>query len=1244
MPRVPVLHLAPWVDLGGSDKGTIDWFRWLDRDRFAPSLMTTQPSPNRRLRECDPYAVESWSLPDLVDGPAMPEVVLDVIATRGIEVLHVMNSRLGFELLPDLASLPRPPKVVVQLHVEEQDRSGYVRLVCTRYGNLVDAFSVTSDHLAAAVEGYDVPRAKIHVIRTGVDAEEEFSPATATPVAGLEPGLTHVLYPGRLVEQKDPLLMVEVLAQAVARRDDLRLHVVGDGALEDEVRRAVRARGLGRHVSLHPATTELAGWYAACDALLMTSVFEGVPYVAYEAMAMGLPVVAPALPGNVELLRAGGGVLVDPRDDAAAYAEALAGLAADPDRRRAMGATGRERALGELSVREMGAAHGRLYDALLADREPAPAPAAPAAPEPVRFERSRRDAPTVSIVTPCFNHGRYLPECLAAIRAQTWQDLEVIVVDDASTDPDTLRVLDELEAEGDVRVVRLAENGGPSRARNAALDLVTGRYVLPVDADNLLLPGAVEQLVEQLRAAPDRVGFVYPSFHYFGNRRYRFDAPAYNAYDQLLYNVCDTASLFDAQVFAQGVRFAEDIRLGHEDWDLMLQLAARGIEGEPSRLPVMYYRKTGFTRSDLVDHASAEFSTEVRTRHPELYGPRGDEPGKWGWHAGPAADLKARWAPGLSIVALEPVEPSSEEGRALRELLARQSHVDAEVLVRSAGTWSQEGRAPLVRRIPADLAPDAAAAMQDGLDAARAPYVLVTAGNAVSLLDSPAFCEQLLRSLLQAPPQQVLVLGDGGPEGGPLLRRLTPEQTRDRVPHSLLLRRDQHALPDVGVLHVDTGAPVASLMATLNALHGMQVEWRHVPVLRDPPASASDASRTRPLRLTLPTTGDERTRAGRVARLRHDPALPALPAGQVRRWTHKELWAPALTKLLLRYRDPISGRYTHTVDPQPGLALDRVLGAIHQFQPPGTAELLAGGPAGFAVVGDADEGAPLPREPQSPATLGFLEEAAFPLLVPLLHGYHRLSDQHVLLDGDDDPLRAHVEVLGVLGWMEDYPNRPRLAPASGRHEHGFRPLVRSVDLGARRHRYAVGHEPAGEVTLELGALHNEPQDDAVPVWIEGDRLVAPAAPQAAAPDAGQQARWALAPLRWRGGRGMRIPPQPRLRAVARRTVDAARAQRAAAPAAPAAATPTRPPDGYLWAGPGPGRRAVHVAVHPVTGDQLVTPWPLEAADLGYGPAVLVGHAGLGLSLTGSFDPRPADLPWASHFGRRVRQHDLPTTP
>ena len=72
--RIPILYLAPWVDLGGSDKGTIDWFKHLDRERFAPSLITTQPSSNRWLHHVEPFAEEVWALPELMPGAVVPRL------------------------------------------------------------------------------------------------------------------------------------------------------------------------------------------------------------------------------------------------------------------------------------------------------------------------------------------------------------------------------------------------------------------------------------------------------------------------------------------------------------------------------------------------------------------------------------------------------------------------------------------------------------------------------------------------------------------------------------------------------------------------------------------------------------------------------------------------------------------------------------------------------------------------------------------------------------------------------------------------------------------------------------------------------------------------------------------------------------------------------------------------------------------------------------------------------------------
>src|SRR5947209_812590 len=170
---IPILYLAPWVDIGGSDKTTVDWFRFLNRERFPPSLITTQPSRNRRLCEVAPYAEELWELPQLMAGEEFPRFVLSFIHSRGIRLVHIMNSNLAFELLPDIAALPQRPKVVVQLLGEEPNRSGYVRYVTTRFGNLVDCFSLCTHSLSARLDEYEVPRSKRRVIPTAVDAERD---------------------------------------------------------------------------------------------------------------------------------------------------------------------------------------------------------------------------------------------------------------------------------------------------------------------------------------------------------------------------------------------------------------------------------------------------------------------------------------------------------------------------------------------------------------------------------------------------------------------------------------------------------------------------------------------------------------------------------------------------------------------------------------------------------------------------------------------------------------------------------------------------------------------------------------------------------------------------------------------------------------------------------------------------------------------------------------------------------------
>jgi glycosyltransferase involved in cell wall biosynthesis len=1218
-----VLYLAPWVDFGGSDKGTIDWFRWLDRDRFSASLITTQPSANRRIAEVAPFADEVLVLPDLMSGHHMPRFILDFIVSREIEVVHIMNSRLGFELLPDFSALPEPPVVVVQMHVEEEDRSGYVRLVTTRYGNLVDAFSVSSRHLAAAVTGYDVCADQIAVIPTGVDAETEFSPATARP-HDLGPG-SHVLYAGRLTAQKDPQLMVEVAALVAEQLPEVRFHVVGDGELEADVRAAVRKTGLADVVAFHPPTPDLQAWYAACHLLLMTSTFEGVPYVLYEAMAMGLPSVVPHLPGNAELLSDGGGILVSPRHRPDAYAAVVLSLLNGSDTAHRMGARARERILKDFSVGRMARDHSELYERLLAARPPRDVTFAPEPrPAPHRLPlRPSRGRPLVSVVIPCFNHGRYLPQTLDAIRRQDYPAMEIIVVDDASTDAQTLEVVAALRDDADVVVVERATNAGPSAARNAAIALAKGRYILPVDADNLLLPGAVAALVDQLQSTGEGVGYIYPNVQYFGNRHDYFEAPEFDLYELLSANYCDTCSLLDRSIFDAGFVFAEDIGLGHEDWDFFLTLAKHGIRGEPADRPTLRYRKTGFTRSDSVEYRATPFAEDMRARHPALYPTHAEGVDPAAAHR-QEARLKAEWLPAISMILLEDVDADSPSGVRLLENLARQSMCDAEVIA-SFDRDVEASDGPFLRRVPREL-PDR---LMSAMAMARANYVVIVQQSAGSLVCMPAFFECLVAARMDAGSSVGIAFADDNAQSTRLPFDIIDDPPRDLTAFAVALF-ERFGGPQVPAFTARTGHEVASIVELLEADQVMQ--WRHAPQAEHRDVDAAPELRRHDI-------SPSRPRPGRDERLRRKQrySKPLLPAStSVRRWEESPwpAWIPPETNVLLRCRE-IGGdrrRISFGGEPPPGYELEYWLGAAQRFGPPGTARLEAclddaGLQTAFRVMARES---PVEDPPASAESLGYIETAPFPLLQALHTARVRATGEVTLVAGTTDLLLNHSDLMEFLGYVEAFPSLPSapvFEPLPAR-QHPM--LLRGID--GRRHRYGIEASAVGRTVGRLGRLLPSPIDGSIAAIVSDDGTFSTEHyhPRPGQVRFGAGARWTVAPLAWRG----HGPLIPRGRASARRLVQAVGVASGSAGGGTLPSRIARTTIGYLYPAAGPGLVEIFSAVHPVTADQLLTPFPLEAGDMGYRDITSVGFT-RGDTMTVHIDRYSA--PWTSRFGMEARR-------
>lgn len=1173
--RAPILYIAPWVDLGGSDKGTIDWFKHIDCDRWAPSLITTQPSANRWLHLVEGHAEEIWDLPDLMPGGAFPEFILGFIQSRGVRVVHTMNSRLAFDLLPDMTCLPDPPAVVVQLHAEEPNQAGYVRYVTRRYGNLVDAFSVTSEHLKETVADYEIPPSRIEVIHSGVDGEREFDPARVEPLELGGDGASRILWPGRLVEQKDPMLTLEVLARARERGGEFVLDVVGDGHLEEAVRVRADELGLGDVICWHPPSQEMARWYRSADLMLMTSVYEGVPYVIYESLAMGVPVIAPALPGNREFMDADSGVLVEPRDDADRYAEALVSLLDDAEKRRRMGERSRKRMLAEFSLETMGRRHDELYERLLSEQTASSRwrneellgeeaahrdHTASAPPQPLRLRRAPPPPRTVGVIVPCYRHGIFLDACIASVKAQTLRPASIVVVDDGSDDAETVEALARLDDDPEVTVLRQPGNTGPSAARNRALEQLETSYVLPIDADDELLPDALERMLAQLEAAPEEAGFVYPHAQHTGNQVDYIESPAYNVWLLMQQNYCPAPALFDRRLFEEtGLGYPEEIVVGHEDWDLILRLAERGVRGIPADGPTFLYRKQGFSRVNAVDYGPDTFHETIERRHSHLYLN--------------SDSIKADWAPALSVVLLDGADGAwAADGLSG---LARQSCGDFEVLAQAGGV---EG----ARSVGEPTDPPAS--LQAAIDDARGRWVLLLPRSARAVLNSVSFVEQLIHAFAANQDVTALVLA-----AAPHVRRHAFSQLDDQErlsarPAAVAFERPLWArYPEIAL---SQDSLLTDLVLGLQVIG--PVQWRLASTSGgDMPWSPREEQQKEPggLNLNLPSADDSSETAMRHMVAHQAPRLPEMTPGTVRRWRQLEPWTPPQTRLLCRHLDPKSGLRLITADREPpsGYRFERVLGCAHLFPAPGTAQVVHANHS-FELTdeqGNLTEGH---------FSVGYVEQQPLPMLEGLELRRVPETGQETLVAGPDDPLLYASEQLAVLGWIEPYPILPRSRDVLHTGPWGVVSLLRRVDPKSWRYAYAV--VAAGDTAdgVTLGSLHRHPATGLVGLRLRSDGRLASelVEPGRASRDPRKIGRWIAEPP----AEGQ--PPRARARNAGGRLRHLARYYRGRRLAQDEGTTL-----GYLRRENVPGCSTLYSTIHPVTGDQLVTRVPDEAASQGY---------------------------------------------
>jgi glycosyltransferase involved in cell wall biosynthesis len=236
----------------------------------------------------------------------------------------------------------------------------------------------------------------------------------------------------------------------------------------------------------------------------------------------------------------------------------------------------------------------------------------------------RRDesghAPRIAVIIPCHGEGRLLAEAVASV--QEPEPVHIVVVDDVSPDEETRQTLSELEAAG-THVLRLESNRGVGRARMAALSLTSSRYVFPLDADDLALPGMLSTMADRLDADPGPVACVGDVLEFGDSEVVRAVPQWLDPYRVAYTNEYPVSALFRRSALDEvgGWYRAWTAHQGYEDWHLWMSFAERRWGIVHLGPGVIGYRRRlhGSRLNAEAKSRHAEIYSVMRADHPDLF-------------------------------------------------------------------------------------------------------------------------------------------------------------------------------------------------------------------------------------------------------------------------------------------------------------------------------------------------------------------------------------------------------------------------------------------------------------------------------------------------------------------------------------------------------------------------------------------------------------------------------------------------
>jgi len=225
--------------------------------------------------------------------------------------------------------------------------------------------------------------------------------------------------------------------------------------------------------------------------------------------------------------------------------------------------------------------------------------------------------PFVSIIIPCYNHGQYLNDAVQSILHQTWQNFEIIVVNDGSNAENTVEILKDFHMPK-TRVLHLPENMGLPAARNAGIQEAKGKYICCLDADDKLHSTYLEKAIVTMEVNAG-LSFVGSWTQVFGIESRVWYPPQFDP-DQIIYfNQFNSLAVFRRSAWKQAGEFCEEMRNGFEDWEFWVRMTGYGYRGYQITEKLIHVRRTGYSFALRAADKKEALFEQIKAHNPEIY-------------------------------------------------------------------------------------------------------------------------------------------------------------------------------------------------------------------------------------------------------------------------------------------------------------------------------------------------------------------------------------------------------------------------------------------------------------------------------------------------------------------------------------------------------------------------------------------------------------------------------------------------